>query len=70
MSDSVATGGPPGDQTVHSGRKSNATTNAKSVAATTETENRAVPVWTSNKRTVQVPNRFLKALGIEMPACR
>ena len=27
-------------------------------------------MWTSNKRTVQVPSRFLRALGIEMPACR
>ena len=31
---------------------------------------RTIPVWTSNKRTIQVPQKFLKALGIETPACR
>lgn len=67
MSESVATTSGPNEVPV-SGRKSASTAN-QTVKSETD-GSRCVPVWTSNKRTVPVPSRFLRALGIEMPACR
>ncbi|XP_075249457.1 uncharacterized protein LOC142342142 [Convolutriloba macropyga] len=64
MSESATGGAADRPPQPTSGRKSTST------HVRSEQENRAVPVWTSNKRTVQVPSRFLRALGIEMPACR
>ena len=40
------------------------------ILVATDQELRPVPVWTSNKRTVPVPQKFLKQLGIESPTCR